>query len=599
MMGQTRHIAHAEGWLAVATESDLCKVGKCIVAFNSFARLDHQYAASPDVKARGTPVYRVGDLFKNTQANAGAHIVSGTSLNTGYLQILEGHSNVKVNAIPVARHDSACRINCDSTGMGGARGRIVTMTKTVAAAVAKPAGAPPGAGARVSKKLLQLKALRDALREGRLNLDAFDGIFDFDRANAVLNGWISDRQGTPGTVSDWYAQLERGALGATKDFVMGIGELAYEAVKGVPKLAREMTPTGSVLASLDRQILAEEISLGNIEAPSITKDVVGMAKALVKPVTDPWMKGQYVEAGTRGGIELFTLVITPIKALRAAQAKKLSDLAKAKDAAAAASAASLSSTTGGATVATGSSVAGSASSAAKKTATAAVGSPAISSTAAVGAPAVRATAAVGTPAVSATATPGTSAALSRGGVYVARVPKRARPPANGYTGPNAYKTHGIVDSPANSPEGRRLVESYTSQGFTPAEAADKASNLMASGSTLPKAVDLAPGQSLYKLVPEGDIPGKYSAFFATKDEMSSLKGMSYDQISDRLGIPLESQQTVRFDVHEVVANRKITVFESTIARTSQNGYLQPGGGVQTLITDRSAFTSPVLIGKLP
>lgn len=592
-MGQTRHIAHAEGWLAVATEPDLCKVGKCVVAFNSFARLDHTYLASPDVKARGTPVYRVGDLFKNTQANAGAHIVSGTSLSTGYLQILEGHSNVKVNAIPVARHDSACRINCDSTGMGGARGQIVTMTKTDAPA-AKTAAAP-----RVSKKLLQLKALRDALSSGRINLDVTDGLIDFDRANAMLNGWISELQGTQGTASDWDAQLGRAALGATKDFVMGISELAYEAAKGVPKLARAMTPTGSVIASLDRQILAEEISLGNVEATSLTKDLLGMAKAIVKPVTDPWMKGNYVEATARGGIELFTLVSVPIKAIRAAQAKKLLDLAKAKNAVAAASAASLPSTTAGATIATGTSVVGSASSAATRTATSATALPAVSATATVGSPAASATAAVGIPAVSATATPGITAATLRGGVYIARSSKRARPLPNGYTGPNAYKTHGIVDDPSNSSEGRRLIQSYTSQGFTPAEAVDKASNLMASGSTLPKAVDLVPGESLYKLVPEGDIPGKYSAFFATKDEISSLKGMSYDQISDRLGIPLESQQTLRFDVHEVVANRAVTVFESTIARTSQNGYLQPGGGIQTLITDRSAFTPPVLMGKLP
>ncbi|NHZ93316.1 hypothetical protein F2P45_30545 [Massilia sp. CCM 8733] len=377
MMGQTRHIAHAEGWLAVATEPDLCKVGKCVVAFNSFARLDHKYSASPDVKARGTPVYRVGDLFKNTQANAGAHIISGTSLSTGYLQILEGHSNVKVNAIPVARHDSACRINCDSTGAGGARGQIVTMTKTVAPSVAKPAAAP-----RVSKKLLQLKALRDALSSGRMNLDVTDGLFDFDRANAMLSGWISELQGTAGTASDWDAQLGRAALGVTKDFVMGISELAYEAVKAVPKLAREMTPTGAVIATLDRQILTEEISLGNVDASSITKDLLGMAKAIVKPVTDPWMKGQYVEATARGGIEILTFWSG------ASKAKKLLDLANAKGAAAATTASS--------------------------------------------------------PATKAAITPASTVATTLpGGVYISLAPKRARPPPNGFDGPNGYKTLGI------------------------------------------------------------------------------------------------------------------------------------------------------------
>lgn len=648
-MTQTRHIAHAEGWLAVATESDLCKVGKCIVAFNSFARLDQQYAASPDVKARRTPVYRVGDLFKNTQANAGAHIVSGTALDTGYLQILEGHSNVRVNKIPVARHDSACRINCDSTGMGGARGQIVTMTKTVAPAVAKPPAAP-----RVSKRLLELKALRNSLIGERLNLDALDEIVNFDGLNGVLDGWIAEIQGAPGTVADWDAQVRRGLLGGIKQIAVGTAELGYEGIKNVPKLIRRLsTKEGWLLAALDNQILLEDINLGNLSGESIAQDAGKIGSIMVQPVTNPWQKGQYVEATTRAGFELFTLLSAPVKALRATQAKKLLDLAKVKDAAAAASAATVSSTTGAVIGAIGTRSAGSANSAVTTTAKAAAGSPAVSAPVAVGSPAVSATAGgssavsaatavrvpavsttaavgtpvvgvaapasapavsatavagapavsatpvVGPPTVSASAKPGASVAMSRGGVYVARAPKRARPPANGYTGPNAYKTHGIVDSPSNSPEGRKLMESYTDQGFPPAEAADKASNLMASGSTLPKAVELAPGESLYKLVPEGDTPGKYSAFFATKDEISSLKGMSYDQISDRLGIPLESQQTLRFDVLEVVANRKITVFESTIASTSQNGYLQPGGGLQTLITDRSAFTPPVLVGKLP
>jgi uncharacterized Zn-binding protein involved in type VI secretion len=538
-MGQTRHIAHAEGWLAVAIEPDLCKVGKCVVAFNSFARLDYRHAASPDVKARGTPVYRVGDLFKTTQANAGAHIVSGTALASGYLQILEGHANVKINAIPVARHDSACRINCDSTGMGGARGQIVTMTKAVAPAAAKPAAAP-SAVARVSKKLLALKALREALLEKRLNLDGLDGFFDFDSANATLNGWIKDFQASPGTVRDWDAQLGRAALGATKDFVMGLGELAYEALKGVPKLAREMTPTGSVLASLDRQILAEEISLGNVDAPSLAKDVMGLAKAIMHPVSDPWMKGQYVEAGARAGIEVVTFWSLPSKAARAAKAKKLLDLAKAKDAAASAPAAKI-------IIAPASSI---------------------------------------TPA-------------ARGGVYISLAPKRVRPPPNGFDGPNGYKTLGINKGAIMTPEGRKLINAYTSQGMDFSTSARMAEELIESGSTLPKAIDLVPGDVLYKVVPEGKMPGQYSAFFATKEELSSLKKMSYDQISDRIGIPLESQQTLRFDIVEVVATKPVTVFESVIAPTVQNGYRQPGGGIQTLITNRRDFTAPVVIGQLP
>ena len=96
------------------------------------------------------------------------------------------------------------------------------------------------------------------------------------------------------------------------------------------------------------------------------------------------------------------------------------------------------------------------------------------------------------------------------------------------------------------------------------------------------------------------MPGKYSAYFGTEKDIASLKGLSYDQITDRLGIPLESQQTARFDVVKIVAEKPTTVFESTIARTTQNGYAQPGGDLQTIITNRGAFSDPVPTGlKLP
>ncbi|NHZ93575.1 hypothetical protein F2P45_31915 [Massilia sp. CCM 8733] len=144
-----------------------------------------------------------------------------------------------------------------------------------------------------------------------------------------------------------------------------------------------------------------------------------------------------------------------------------------------------------------------------------------------------------------------------------------------------------------------MINAYTSQGMDFSSSARMAEELIESGSTLPKAIDLVPGDVLYKVVPEGKMPGQYSAFFATKDEISSLKKMSYDQISDRIGIPLESQQTLRFDIVEVVATKPVTVFESIIAPTVQNGYRQPGGGVQTLITNRRDFTAPIVIGKLP
>ncbi len=34
--GKTRHVAHAKGWKAICTAPDFCKVGKDIIAFDSF-----------------------------------------------------------------------------------------------------------------------------------------------------------------------------------------------------------------------------------------------------------------------------------------------------------------------------------------------------------------------------------------------------------------------------------------------------------------------------------------------------------------------------------------------------------------------------------
>lgn len=76
--------------------------------------------------------------------------------------------------------------------------------------------------------------------------------------------------------------------------------------------------------------------------------------------------------------------------------------------------------------------------------------------------------------------------------------------------------------------------------------------------------------------------------------------LSYDQITDRLGMPLVNQQTTRFEVFEVTAQKPTSIFQSVIAPTTQNGYNQPGGGIQSLITNRDEFSTPVTTNiKLP
>jgi uncharacterized Zn-binding protein involved in type VI secretion len=331
--GQARHIAHAEGWQAVCTAPDYCKVGKDVVAFSSFATLDQKQTASSNVKARGTAVYRKGDVIRNVQADAGQHIVSGTSLGRGYVKILDGHENVKVNGVPVARHDSRCLINCDASGVGGAPGKVVTEQKSDNGPSGPSAVSEMPSGERMSVKLDALKKARAAVALGMIDLNAIDELVNFQQTNEFLDELISAISGTDGSATGYAAQAVRGVLGFGKDFVMGVGELAYEGIKAIPKLAQlTQTQSGRLCAQLDAEILAETIKLGNVTTQTLTKTALNVGKAVIKPITDPWAKGQHVESVTRGVAEVVSLGLGWLKGSKASQAGKLAEATKSAEA---------------------------------------------------------------------------------------------------------------------------------------------------------------------------------------------------------------------------------------------------------------------------
>jgi hypothetical protein len=267
-------------------------------------------------------VYRQGDIFKVVQGDAGAQLIAGTSQGSGCVKIIEGHSNVKVNGIPVARHDSKAMVNCNAAGAGGALGKLVTEQKSVTstASGATNPDAPPGK--RTSERLERLKAAKAKIEAGQLDFNALDEYVNFKQANHGLDSLIGGIKGTPGTAGDYAAQATRGVVGFVKDGVMGIGELAYEGIKGVPKLARmNYTSDGQAISQLNGAILAENIKLGNITPGTVGQGALDIGKALVKPITDPWGKGQYVEAVTRGAAEVGTLIVAPLKAAKAAKVR--------------------------------------------------------------------------------------------------------------------------------------------------------------------------------------------------------------------------------------------------------------------------------------
>ncbi|PNG29433.1 MULTISPECIES: RHS repeat-associated core domain-containing protein [Pseudomonas] len=339
--GSKRHVAHdSSEWQAVCSVPDFCWVGPVVVAFDSFATLDKPVLASSDVKARGTKVYRLGDLFNQVQADAGAHVVAGTSLGAGNVKLLEGHGNVKVNGLPLARHDSACLVNCNAAGVGGTLGKIVTTAQSANAVASETSDlAPPGE--RTSERLQALEAEREALKQ-QLDIDGLDKYIDFDGWNKSADeGIASIKQGavlgsTPmgpliahyfPAVADADAQVTRGVTGFAKDTVMGLGELAYTGAKLQAKnLQSNYTADGLRGRALDAQILAENMRLGNITpgtvGTSISNGAKAVGSALVKPVTDAWSKGNHIEAVTRAGVEILTLPWTLFKAGKAAEAAK-------------------------------------------------------------------------------------------------------------------------------------------------------------------------------------------------------------------------------------------------------------------------------------
>ncbi|WP_165497340.1 DNA/RNA non-specific endonuclease [Phytopseudomonas dryadis] len=140
LWGNARHAANdSHEWKAICSVPDFCKVGNAVVPFDSFATLGNQTQSSPDVKAQGVPVYRVGDLHKGVQGDAGSHVVAGTSLGGGYVRFLSGQNDVKVNGIPLVRQDSTCLVNCNGAGIGGAPGKVVTTQRSADTQAEEPA----------------------------------------------------------------------------------------------------------------------------------------------------------------------------------------------------------------------------------------------------------------------------------------------------------------------------------------------------------------------------------------------------------------------------------------------------------------------------
>ncbi len=294
-----KHIADGEpGFKAASSAPDVCMVGGSAVPFDSFQDLSKQKSYVDSVKARGKHLLTVGSVIAGSLGNAGSGVVSGTSQGSGDCTILTGANKVKAEGKPIARHLSDVAMN-----NGNTLGKLYTQSGQANGTLKDnrhPCNDPP----KRSETLDKLEAFKQDLENNALNANRLDQYMRLDEKGEMLQGGIDTIR--PGQDSPSFTQGAAGAtratLGFLKDTGLGIGQLAYAA-------AKRLSPVNKTLDQVNALILAENIRLGNVCMGQIGEQAKAMGQAIVKPVTDPWAKGDYAESVTRGGLELVTLLL--------------------------------------------------------------------------------------------------------------------------------------------------------------------------------------------------------------------------------------------------------------------------------------------------
>ncbi|MCX7113139.1 MAG: DUF4150 domain-containing protein [Proteobacteria bacterium] len=294
-----KHIADGEpGFKAASSAPDVCVVGGSAVPFDSFQDLSKQKSYVDSVKARGKHLLTVGSVIAGSLGNAGSGVVSGTSQGSGDCTILTGANKVKAEGKPVARHLSDVAMN-----NGNTLGKLYTQSGQANGTIKDnrhPCNDPP----KRSETLDKLEAFKQDLENNALNANRLDQYMRLDEKGEMLQEGIDTIR--PGQDSSSFTQGAAGAtratLGFLKDAGLGIGQLAYAA-------AKRLSPVNKTLDQVNALILAENIRLGNVCMGQIGEQAKAMGQAIVKPVTDPWAKGDYAESVTRGGLELVTLLL--------------------------------------------------------------------------------------------------------------------------------------------------------------------------------------------------------------------------------------------------------------------------------------------------
>jgi len=294
-----KHIADGEpSFKAASVAPDVCLVGGSAVPFDSFQDLSHEKDYVSTVKARGEHVLTVGSVIAGTQGNAGSGVVSGTSLGSGDCKITSGADSVKAEGKPVARHLSDVSMN-----NGNTPGKLYTMASAPNGIIQdnkQPCNNPP----KRSEFLDKLEALKKDLEDDIANakpLDKYAAPY-FNNADEYSQKLIDSIRPVQDSleVTQGAAEVARGALGFGKDFGLGLGKLFVEVIQ--LNLVTQLE-TG-LEQGISAAILAENIRLGNVCGELIKQQALAAGKEIAKPVTEPWVRGDHIEAVTRGVLEV-------------------------------------------------------------------------------------------------------------------------------------------------------------------------------------------------------------------------------------------------------------------------------------------------------
>ena len=173
---------------------------------------------------------------------------------------------------------------------------------------------------------------------------------------------------------------------------------------------------------------------------------------------------------------------------------------------------------------------------------------------------------------------------------------------------NLKTKYGNLDFNDFRPDGKTINDITTSMynemfadlaskpGWTAQQKVNRIKELLESGSTIPQKITNQKGTELFKFVKKGAKPSDVTEYWFTKTELDDLvaKGRNMESKS---GLPLGSMAE-EYDIYKITANKPAPTYISKIAPTNQRGYATTGGSIQTLVLDRSLWSSPVKYNKV-